>query len=398
MSESDPNQSVLRRKTAAGQQQHQARSVTVAKAMRLSIAKVALDVFDMAMQAIGLVVEDRPQDACIDMMEAANLLVLLDGPQGRVGAAMIDAGLVGGMIQQQTMGRVVPATGDPRPMTQTDAAMCAPLLDALFDKASAAVEDEADRLLLRGFTFGARSEEPRLVAMALEDAEYRVIRLTLDMAKGVRQGDLVLFLPLVPLHDPDGGGLDGSDDDEGHADIGSRNLTDVVMHLEAELMVQLCHVRMNLSDLTHLSAGDTVLLPPGTFPKTRIIAQSGKCLGTGTLGQVDGQRALKIDREPAHANTPQRRIADQPDVEMPQVAQLEMRQQHAEGMPAAPMPAALPSVVAQDMPAAMPQQFDDTKLPDLEDLPDLNALPALDDLPDLADLPDLGDLPDLKSA
>lgn len=216
---------------------------------------------------------------------------------------MIDAALVGGVIQQQTMGRVVPSAGAPRAMTVTDAAMCAPLLDALFDKASAAVEDEADRLLLRGFTFGARSEEPRLVGMALEDAEYRVIRLTLDLAKGVRQGDLVLFLPLVATHDPDGGGLDGSDE-EGEADSNPRNMTDVVMHLEAELMVQLCHVRMNLSDLTSLAPGDTVLLPPGTFPATRIMAQSGKCLGTGTLGQVDGQRALKIDREPAHASSP----------------------------------------------------------------------------------------------
>lgn len=392
MSASDPYPSVLRRKTAAGQQQHQARSVTVAKAMRLSIAKVGLDVFDMAMQAIGLLVEDRNQEACIDMMDAANLLVLLDGPQGRVGAAMIDAGLVGGLIQQQTMGRVVAPVGDPREMTATDAAMCAPLLDALFDKASTAVEDEADRLLLRGFTFGARSEEPRLVAMALEDAEYRVIRLTLDLAKGVRQGDLVLFLPPVPPHDPDGGGLDASDD-AGQAEHGPRNMTDVVMLLEAELMVQLCHVRMNLSDLTRLSPGDAVLLPPGTFPKTRIMAQSGKCLGTGTLGQVDGQRALKIDREPAHAKQPQRRLSDQPDVDMPAVAQIDMGQGE---VPALPDTDSVPA--PDDMP--MVPSFDeaDMPLPQMDDLSDLDALPELDDLPDLADLPDLGDLPEIKSA
>lgn len=392
MSASDPTPSVLRRKTAAGQQQHQARSVTVAKAMRLSIAKVGLDVFDMAIQAIGLLVEDRSQEACIDMLDAANLLVLLDGPQGRVGAAMIDAELVGGLIQQQTMGRVVPSAGAPRAMTVTDAAMCAPLLDALFDKASAAVEDEADRLLLRGFTFGARSEEPRLVGMALENAEYRVIRLTLDLAKGVRQGDLVLFLPVLPMHDPDGGGLDGSDE-EGETEGTSRSMTDVVMHLEAELMVQLCHVRMNLSDLTRLAPGDAVLLPPGTFPATRIMAQSGKCLGTGTLGQVDGQRALKIDREPAHAKQPQRRLSDQPEVEMPVVARIDMGQG---GVPA--LTDMAPMEMPGTVPAAPPFDNEDVPLPQMDDLPDLNALPELDDLPDLADLPDLGDLPEIKSA
>ncbi|ASM71800.1 MULTISPECIES: FliM/FliN family flagellar motor switch protein [Roseobacteraceae] len=379
MSASDPNLSVLHRKTVAGQQQHQARSVTVAKAMRLSVAKVALDVFDMAMQAIGLVVEERSQEDCVEMMADDALLVLLDGPQGRVGAAMIDAGLVGGLIQQQTMGRVTPEPGSARPMTDTDAAMCAPMLDALFAKAAQAVEDEGDKLLLRGFTFGARADEPRLVAMALEERDYRVIRLTLDMAKGARQGDLVLFVPSVPVPDPDGDGLDEAEH-TGAADSGPRNLTDVVMHLEAELMVQLCHVRMNLSDLTRLSAGDTLLLPPGTFPKTRIIAQSGKCLGTGTLGQVDGQRALKIDREPSHAKQPQRRESDQPDVEMPQVAPIDM------GLSGDPdSPASIPP----ELPMAALPDFDDLQLPELDDLPDLNSLPDLDKLPDLAALPDL---------
>lgn len=383
MSAIDPTLSVLHRKTAAGQQQHQARSVTVAKAMRLSIAKVAKDVFNMAMQAIGLVVEDRSHDACIDMMDDVALLVLLDGPQGRVGAAMIDAGLVGGLIQQQTMGRVVPAMGDPRPMTETDAAMCAPMLDALFEMAANAVEDEADKTLLRGYTFGVRAEEPRLVAMALEQPEYRVIRLTLDQARGARQGDLVLFIPPVP--GPDGGGLEDTDDVP--TESGSHTLTDVVMHLEAELMVQLCHVRMNLSDLTRLSAGDTLLLPPGTFPKTRIIAQSGKCLGTGTLGQIAGQRALKIDREPSHAQKPMRRESDQGDVENPPVAQIEV------GQPRVPdLPALLPRADLEERPMAPPPVIDDMHLTDLDDFPDLS------DLPDLNDLPDLAGLRDLKSA
>ncbi|MCR8825766.1 FliM/FliN family flagellar motor switch protein [Pseudosulfitobacter koreensis] len=388
MSANDPTLSVLHRKTAAGQQQHQARSVTVAKAMRLSIAKVAKDVFNMAMQAIGLVVEERSQEACIEMMDDIALLVLLDGPQGRVGAAMIDAGLVGGLIQQQTMGRVLPAMDDPRPMTETDAAMCAPMLDALFERAANAVEDEADRALLQGYSFGVRAEEPRLVGMALEEPVYRVIRLTLDQARGARQGDLVLFLP--PVADPDDGTRSIADHAEVSAEGATANLTDVVMHLEAELMVQLCQLRMNLADLTGLAAGDTLLLPLGTFPKTRIIAQSGKCLGTGTLGQVDGLRALKLDREPSHADKPLRRASDQADVEMPQVSQITVGQSAVPNLPAL---APLAELGGAPM-AAMPN-FDDMKLPELDDLPDLSDLPDLNDLPTLNDL---NDLPDLKSA
>ena len=59
-------------------------------------------------------------------------------------------------------------------MTTTDAALSAPLLDALFSRAHAFLETDADRAKLPLYKFGAKAENPRLFGLALEEAEYSV--------------------------------------------------------------------------------------------------------------------------------------------------------------------------------------------------------------------------------
>ena len=126
----DQPQTALHRKAQAGRVEHQTRAMSVPKALRLTLAKVADDLFDMVTAAIGVRMEQRGGDALGDLFDGPVLLMSLDGPPGRCGAAVLDPLLVGGLIQQQTTGKVMPETGDvPRPSTTTDAAICAPFLD-----------------------------------------------------------------------------------------------------------------------------------------------------------------------------------------------------------------------------------------------------------------------------
>src|SRR6056297_3217483 len=98
--------SALRRKAQVGQQQYQARSMTALRALRLALAKVAEDAFDLALAVIGLTDGKAAADEVINAAAPDALLVLLDTPHGGPGAAILDAGLVEGLVQQQTMGRV----------------------------------------------------------------------------------------------------------------------------------------------------------------------------------------------------------------------------------------------------------------------------------------------------
>ncbi|MEL7097475.1 MAG: FliM/FliN family flagellar motor switch protein [Pseudomonadota bacterium] len=391
------SQSVLRRKADAGTQEHQARAMTVAKAMRLGIARVADALMDLPLSAIGIVVERREADACADLMTEGSLLMLLDAPRGRIGAAILSADLAGGLIQQQTMGSVRPPAGEARAMTNTDAALAAPLIDGLLERAEREVEALGDRAVLEGVRFGSRAEEPRMVQMALEAPDFLVIRLTLDMAKGARQGELTLLLPPAPAR----GGPTNEDDTEGDDTSGTPHesevaenrtaFTDLVFGLKAYLKMELCKLKMPLADATHMAVGDVLELPPGAFPSARVLAPDGRCVGTGTIGQVDGIRALRLDPKPIYASAPRRRASDQDDLDLPEVQPLE-DQDIAQ--------------IENDAPVAVPHLPDMSDLADPPDLPELPDIPDLPDFPDLepeearaapidVDLPDLDDLPDL---
>jgi hypothetical protein len=94
------------------------------------------------------------------------------------------------------------------------------------------------------------------------------------------------------------------------------------MRLPAELNMVLCHVTLPLASIEGLSVGQTLPLPQNTFPETQIVAATGRIIGTGTLGQIDGVRALRLARDPIHATQPRRRLSDRDDLDLPEIEAL----------------------------------------------------------------------------
>ncbi len=392
MAEREPS-SILRRKAAAGTRDHRARAMTVAKSIRQSVAKEAAERFDLALSAIGIVVEKRAVEDVEELLDDSALLMLFDGTQGRSGAVSLAPVLADGLIQQQTMGAVRPPMGDARRVTDTDAALASPLIEAVLRRASSVAEAEEDQKLLGGYRFGVRAEEARVVLMALEAHEYSVIRLTLDMSKGARQGDLTIILPLpekaTRIEEP-------VEEDGGKAS--AKAMTELVFSLNALLKMELCRLKLPLSELAGMQPGATLELPPGTFPKARVLAVDGTHVGTGTIGQVEGLRALRLDPDPIFATQPRRRASDQEEDGVPSIDPLNQGRRAEDkagddfsaGATIAPLGTEFPALGGDDLPeaGALPPQ----------DLPDLPELPETADLPDLPSLPDLPDLPDLSEA
>lgn len=388
-----PSNSVLARKVAAGTEDHQARAMTLAKATRLTLAKVGDDLLDLPLAVISIVVEERTIDRCDEYLDDDMLLSLLDGPGGAVGLAIFDGSLVGGLIQQQTTGTVTPDRGGARRMTRTDAAMTAPLLDALFERAIPMLEQPSDRALFTGFGFGAMAEDARTARMALEEQDYVAIRMTLDLAKGTRQGDLKLILPrrnATAATPPD-----ASEEDAPKTD-NKVGMADIVMDLPAALQTSMVRFSLPLRDIQALSVGQILTLPPHKFPEVDLLSLDGRALGRATVGQLDGVRAVrpKALAGPAKQMKPIFSGDDQDGsgdgLKMEQLAQIDLAQlpevsgsQADDEGAGADLPE-LPELM--DLPDG---PLDDSSLPDLSDLPDIDALPDLDDLPDLTQLPDL---------
>ena len=107
-------QSILQRKAAVGTQEQAAKAMSVARAMRQSIAKLGKEMFEMSLSAIGVMTEERKSVSLPELITDVSLLCLLEGDDGKVGAAIIGADIVGGLIQQQTMGHISAPNGASR--------------------------------------------------------------------------------------------------------------------------------------------------------------------------------------------------------------------------------------------------------------------------------------------
>lgn len=368
--------SVLQRKAQVGKQEHQARAMTVPKALRVGLAKVADDAFDMALAVIGVTKETAAASVVLEDVGEETLLLLLDGVAGKVGGALLGSALVSALVQQQTTGRVAAAVVEDRRMTATDAALCAPLIDLLFKRAHGLVDNDADRVALPCLKFGARAENKRLFELALDEVEYTVLRLTVDIAGGVAQSSLVLLLP-PPAAMPDP--VPASDGNE--TSQKPRTLKPAIMDVPAELSAVLCRLRFPLAQISALEIGHLIDVPSESFDAVELLSINGRLISSGAMGHVDGNRALMLNSGSGAEDTTSRHldglndlVPEQSDYSKLDLPELEMPQ--------------------TDVPFD-PSNID--TLPDLPDLPEADSEPTADlpDLPDLADLDGLPDLPDL---
>ncbi|MEO1779177.1 MAG: FliM/FliN family flagellar motor switch protein, partial [Pseudomonadota bacterium] len=300
----------LQRLASAGQAHHQARSISLQKGMRLALGRVADAVLGLPMAMLGAVVQEVEADGLGAIFNDEALLMLLDGPAGARGAAMFDATLVGGIIQQQTLGEVRQDDGSTRRMTRTDAAMCAPLIDRLLEVVAPTLEVAEERSLIDGFRFGSRAADTRGLLLALEATGFAVLRLTIDMAQGARQGEVVL---VFPRPDADAAGLPDDAAEDGGAARGPE-LADAVMTVPTTLNMVVCDIPMSLDAVHGLRPGDVLSVPPRHFPEVRMTTVTGRIVGKGIVGHVDGVRAVKPQRKPNYAAHPMRRESDAQDL------------------------------------------------------------------------------------
>ena len=120
----DRGVSVLARKLAVAREGKGGLSSSVTlKALRRSLARAAADLCELpvaviAARQLNCIPEDLGR-----YLSDEKLLVVLDGPNGRIGAAALDAATVTALIQQQTLGQVMGKAPSKRHYTSTDAGL-----------------------------------------------------------------------------------------------------------------------------------------------------------------------------------------------------------------------------------------------------------------------------------
>ncbi len=309
--------SLIGRKARSGRELQAARAMSLGRALRLTAAKQADRLMGLALNTLGVTRSAASVEALSDLLPAQCLILLMDGPDHQVCAAVLDPELVSGLIQQETMGKVTAplAASTPRAHTATDAALCAPFVEALMGNAASMPEEAADRELLRGYRFGVRAQEPRVALLALDRLDYEVVCMTLDLAGGVRSGTLTLILP-----QPVAPATPQSEEEHGEASPGRpQTLSKTVLQLNAQLTVALTRLSLPLQTVSDFKPGDLVDLNMSSLAQALVIDVDGKVVSRATLGQLDGMRAVQLEHGKAAISRPRRRASDRDELELPDV-------------------------------------------------------------------------------
>lgn len=285
----------LRRKAKIARDEQEARAMSPLRALRLATEKTADASFSLVLSVQGIERLLVDHAGLLKMVPDGVLLLLLDGPDGAVGVMTLDAATLAALIEMQTVGQVLARPLRERPLTRTDAAMAAPFVDGILHRMSQHLVDHPDTFWACGYRYGAMIDDRRSLGMALGAPDFHVFRLPLDIADGLRTGEVMLALPqrAAPVVKTNG------------ADTGeiSAQLQERVLDAPVRLDAILCRLSLPLSDFGRLAVGDVLPLPSDALREITIEAAGRQLVATGRLGKVDGMRALRLTN-PDHRQLP----------------------------------------------------------------------------------------------
>ncbi|WP_428544949.1 FliM/FliN family flagellar motor switch protein [Profundibacter sp.] len=276
----------LQRKAGAGRSESESAGMTPAKALRLALSKAAQDELSLALRVQGVEESRVNQPGLLTALSNDLLLLLLEGPQGGLGVAALDIQALAALIEVQTIGQVLKSPATQRRATATDSAMCEPLLDRVLQEFEGHLAGSSAERWATAFRFGERVENTRLLGLRIDEVDYRLFRITMDMADGAKQGEMLLALPAD-------GGIKMNTAAEGGHDW-AQLLQKAVQASHVDLLAVLHRMQIPLAKARAFKPGDLVPVPQSAIGAVQLEGGDGRIVGMARLGQQNGNRALRI--------------------------------------------------------------------------------------------------------
>lgn len=287
--------SIIHRMAQVARDGYDARAMTPSKALRLSLAKTADRLFELPLVITTVEQQTLPVRDVRAMPGEDGLIVLLDGKKGRRGALVLDFQILAAVIEVQTLGSVRRNAAESRPVTRTDAAMAAPLIDALMEGFDAQMSGGLSEYEPLELGFGDRMADMRSLCLALDAPAYELFQISVDIADGAKAGVLSALLPVVPRPN---GTAKGKDMTGGRPPV----LEDSAMNAPVILDAVIARLRLPLHQVCALKPGTELEFGVEKLEKTQLLGAEGHVVTEVRLGQLGGWRAVRIltgdDKEP----------------------------------------------------------------------------------------------------
>jgi flagellar motor switch protein FliM len=354
--------SVLRRKAVAAASgaaiRPQSAEPPAVRALRKALPRASQNEMKLALDVHH--VDERAEASLVEVLELpapCAMLAILEGTGDELGLLAIAPEVLEGVIQQQTTGSVLADDGLPRRPTRTDAAMSAALIDRIMGEFEAALAATPDLSWAGGYRYASFLDEPRTLGLLLEDVGYRAFRIEVELAGGVRRGDILLALP--------GGGrgrpraaAPGAATTDGAGAVApgpgwQDALEEAVLASPAALEAVLTRQMVPLGGVMRWQAGALVALPTARLDGISLEGPGTRGLATARLGQLRGFRAVRLTEPgPVEGNAYESDIAS-PAGPAPG-AEIRPRPEPAPMTATAPLPAAEPVDAPDSEPIADP--------------------------------------------
>lgn len=282
----DAANSALRRKAGAGRPPPEPSALSPASLLRKAVAQAAEDMHELVATVAGFDESRVTLGALIEGLPDPALLMLMAAQDGRRGLAIADVQIVTALVEHLTMGRIVPGEAAARKPTRTDAVMVSDFLDRVLGLFDRALNTLGDAPPVVSFRCGTVLAEPRMVQMALEDVDYRLYRLRIDLGRGARVGEALLAFPFAKVRSVGASPADAAG--------WQKNLKAAVMQSEVPVRAALHRVVMPLSEIVRWEPGQMLEIPASALAAVELEGVDGRVVGTAKLGQVAGNRALRV--------------------------------------------------------------------------------------------------------
>jgi flagellar motor switch protein FliM len=264
--------------------------LTTSRAVRLALVKAASDAGGLVLRVASTADDVGQLGDLLGGLDKGLMLVGLDRRGALAGFVAVDMQLRAAMVEVQTTGRLLDQPADDRPATGADKALCDPLLVAFLSALPPAVMGTAYEGWVDDVTVGDRLADSRLAGLLLEDGDYRVLRMNVELGSGDRLGEVMLVLPVqaAPMMPEEPAPVMDWD----------TAFSAAVQDAPAMLTARLHQFKMPLGRAQALRVGQVVPLPGCTVNSVRLIATDGRCVAQAKLGQSAGHRAVRIELAP----------------------------------------------------------------------------------------------------
>lgn len=276
----------LRRKAGAGRPPPEPSALSPGSLLRKAVAQAAEDLQELVAAVVGFGESRVKLGELIECLPDPALLMSMTAADGRRGLAIGDVQIVTALVEHLTTGRIVPGAAADRKPTRTDAVMVSDFVDRFLGHFDAALATLGDAPPVAGFRYGAVLAEPRMAQMALEDVDYRLYRLRIDLGRGARSGEIMLAFPFVKAGSTGPAQVDMAD---WQADLNA-----AVMQTEVPVRAVLYRILLPLAEIACWAPGEMLTLPATALAAVEVEGLDGRVVAGAKLGQVAGHRALRL--------------------------------------------------------------------------------------------------------